>query len=347
MQDSMSLVSQNQELIAIISDKSSSNFVDLPKYNLDFKYPVSIELVEYVGQKAYQDEYIDPIGFLCILGTKIYTTVRASKQASSLGRFIIQEDPDRFKEKTSELIKNLKRWETNAIGDNEFSQIIEKFCLTTQGVRLPVISFFLRMLQPKRFATLDIRATNALMTLGFKKIKQIPTIINKSKYFQKYTGVDYLNYNKLLTEIGDHYQIRLQKGKFRVMNPSEVDMALYMFDKLKGRIEPQLNHLESNKKKIDQIMAILNEIAEGVYSLAREEWAIKTKWSGRLKGSANKLMRQMKIYAEKGDLDGIFRYYQNALGDDLGRKVGMILRENGMKSLESEYEKVRKIYTKS
>ena len=55
----------------------------------------------------------------------------------------------------------------------------------------------------------------------------------------------------------------------------------------------------------------------------------------------------MKIYAEKGDLDGIFRYYQNALGDNLGRKVGMILRENGMKSLESEYEKVRKIYAKS
>lgn len=294
--------------------------------------------------RARENEVIDPIGFLCILGTKIYTTIRATKEASSLSKFILREEPEQFKAKSSEFIKNLKRWETGAIGSSEFSEIIKVFCLKTQGVRLPVLSFFLRRLQPKRFGTLDERATNALNDLGFKNIKKIPKILDKTKYFKKYSGLDYLSYNELLTEIGKHYQIKTHDGGFRRMTPSEVDMALYMFDKLKGKVGPSLITLEPNKQKIQQIMDILNEIAQGVYSLAREEWAVKTKYSGRLKGSADKLMRQMNIYAERGDLNGIFTYYQNALGDKQGREVGMILMEKGKKSLESEYEKVKKIY---
>ena len=340
----MSIINQNRDFISIISDRNGDNFVDLPMYYGEFRYPISIELAELVGQRTYQNEVIDPIGFLCILGTKIYTTVRASKEASSLSNFIIREDPEGFKEKSSQFIKNVKRWETNALNDIEFSNILENFCLNTHGVRLPVLSFFLRMLQPKRFGTLDERATNALKTIGFKNIKKIPKTLDKIKYLQMYSGLDYLSYNELLTEIGRNYQIKMPDVNYRYMTPSEVDMALYMFDKLKGSLEFPIKILELDKLKIDQIMNILNEIADGVYNLAEEEWAVKTEWSGRLAGSANKLMRVMKVYAEKGDLDGIFRYYQNALGDELGRKVGMILREKGKKSLESEYEKVKKIY---
>jgi len=340
----MGLVDQNKDVISVISDKNNDKYVDLQRYFGEFRYPVSIELVEYIGQRAYQNEVIDPIGFLCILGTKIYTTVRANRDASSLSKYILKEEPEKFKAKSSEFIKNLKRWETSVINDSEFSELIEDFCLNTQGVRLPVLSFFLRMLQPKRFGTLDERATNALKTLGFISIKKIPKIFDKTKYFQKYSGLDYLSYNELLTKIGEQYRIITYDGSVRPMTPSEIDMALYMFDKLKGKAEVPLRTLESSKQKIDQIMSILNEIAEGVYSLASEEWAVRTEWSGRLTGSANKLMRQMELYAERGDLDGIFRYYQNALGDELGRKVGMILMQNGKKSLESEYENVKKIY---
>lgn len=153
---------------------------------------------------------------------------------------------------------------------------MENFCLNTHGVRLPVLSFFLRMLQPKRFGTLDERATNALKTIGLKNIKKIPKTLDKKKYLQIYSGLDYLNYNELLTDIGRHYQIKMPDGNYRYMTPSEVDMALYMFDKLKGDLKPHLKTLESDKQKIDQIMGILNEIADGVYSLAEEEWAVKT-----------------------------------------------------------------------
>jgi hypothetical protein len=67
-------------------------------------------------------------------------------------------------------------------------------------------------------------------------------------------------------------------------------------------------------------------------------------YSGMLISSAEKMMNIMRSLAKKGDLDGICKYYINALGDLTGKRVGKILSQYGKKSLESEFLKVNKIY---
>lgn len=243
------------------------------------------------------------------------------------------------------MILDVKGWENGKIDNVAFAKAIEDFCLNTQSVRLPVISFFLRLMLPHKFGTLDIHAVNALRMLGFKDIKEIPSDErNKAIYFQKYSGLDYLRYNNLLTETGRHYEIVSNSVLRRPMTPSEVDMALYMFDKQgKQGLELIPPHLD-RKKKIEEIMIVLDGIASDVFEVANMPWAIRGGYSGMLKSSAEKLMNIMKGYAQKGDLEGIFRYYQSALGDPTVQKVGTLLKQCGKKSLESEYPKVKKIY---
>jgi len=73
------------------------------------------------------------------------------------------------------------------------------------------------------------------------------------------------------------------------------------------------------------------------------EWAKKGGYSGMLRSSAEKLMKNMRVYAQKGDIEGMYKYYVNALGDPTGQRVGDLLRDCKKKSLESEFSKVKKI----
>lgn len=344
----MSINTENQQLIKKISDRDCDIYIDLPKYYKLFQYPVSLELSKYVGKKAYQKISVDPLKFLCILVNKVYTTIIEHGNADILSKFILNEK-EGFKEKSYELILSVKKWESGAISDETFAEAIEKFCLNTYGVRLPVISFFLRLLLPYKFGTLDVRATNALKIIGFGGIKDIPADeIDKEAYFEKYSGFDYLNYNTLLNEIGKHYKISSEHGEERSMMPCEVDMALYMFDKLESRGSGVIID-QTKKHKIEKILEIIKEIREGAISLANEDWAKEKaadgkRWSGKIRGSAEELMRNMKSLANIGDLDGMFNYYSNALGSESGRLIGGVLENEGKKSLESEYKRVEEIY---
>lgn len=347
----VNLIITNKELIRDLSNPVSSKYVDLPKYLEKFEYPVSLHLAEYIGQKAYQRGTLDQLEFLCILTNKMYANILQQRDNPfpSLENFILREK-ESFEEKASKLIEIVRKWDVGIITNNQLASEIEEFCSKTYGVRLPVISFFLRMLMPNKFATLDVRVTNVLKNLGFKGIKEIPKEEqNKTLYFQEYSGLDYLEYNELITEMGRCYNMQLRKDEMRIMMPAEVDMALYTYDKIgiTEKYSITLNLDPIRKKKIDEIMKILVEIRSDVYNVANEDWAFKTGWSGKLKGSADKLMREMEKYANEGNLEGIMNYYVNAMGDDMGKNVARILQEKKKKSLESEYDRVKTIFYKS
>jgi len=336
-----------------ISDKNSDAYIDLPKYFELFQYPVSLELSKYIGRKAYQEEFVDPLEFFCILANKVYSTIVERGKANILSDFILSEK-EGFKEKVSELILSVKRWENGAISDELFAKAIENFCLRTYGVRLPVISFFLRLLLPHKFGTLDIRATNALKSIGFKGIKDIPADeTDKEAYFERYSGLDYLEYNALLLEIGRHYEIGTEYGEQRTMMPSEVDMALYMYDKLGGQAEIIVTRVRGEKanqtrSKIEKIMEIVAAVYNDAISVANEDWAKAPapdgkSWSGKIRGSARKMKGEMDNLARQGNLEELYNYYIKTLGSERGMRIGELLNQCGKKSLESEFEKVKKI----
>jgi len=132
------------------------------------------------------------------------------------------------------------------------------------------------------------------------------------------------------------------------MSPSEVDMALYMFDKLEGKKERLIEAKGLGKQeKIDKIMEIIEEILDGAITVSNREEVIKAGWSGRIRGSAQKLEREMRKLAQRGDLTGMFKFYSNPLRSFRGKRIGAWLEKYNKKSLESEYEKVKKIYSNS
>lgn len=326
----------NQFLIEQISSPNSEKYVDLPAFFIKFRYPVSLEFSELIAQKAYQEGALDPLGFFHILVNKVYTTILENGDTSSISHFLLNEK-EGFSPKASQLIKTVKEWELGVSDDTKLAKAIEHFCLNTKSVRLPVISFFLRLMLPNKFGTLDIRATNALKALGFEGVKEIPVDEPiKTAYFQRFSALDYLQYNKLLEEIGHHYAILTARGQ-RVMSPAEVDMALYTYDKIGKQV------VVTDSAKATEVMKILEGISSDVYAVANMEWARKCGQSGMLTSSADKLMRTMRAYAQKGDIEAMYRYYVNALGDQTGKRVGNLLNEYRKRSLESEFPKVQKI----
>lgn len=353
------LVKLNQKLTAELTDRDNERYFDLPHYLAEFDYPVTLELVEGIGHRVYQKESADAIEFLMVMATKMYTwIVRSSDRGNILEEFLYREDK-KIRRKTSKLIRSVKKWERKQINDANFAKEIESFCQNTYGVRLPVLSFFLRTLRPERFATLDQRATSALKRLGFKGVKDIPQEkVSIGEYLTEYTGLDYLAYNELLTEIGKHYVIGGPNEETIFMSPSEVDMALYSYDRISGPslLKPKSKKeelrklvMESHKGRTEQeacnaLLEIIEEIDKGAREVAAEEWAIKGKWSGKIRGSAAKLKRFMKKYAIQGDLEAMFEYYLAAMADRDGIEVGKIVSERGKPSLETEFSRAKAIY---
>jgi len=343
----------NSAVTKAISDPHSKRYVDLARFLTEFQYPVSLELSKYIGKRAYENNSCDPLEFFCVLTTKVYSTIIPKGDTSVLTRFLLDEKAE-FKDKVSRLISSAKGWETGKVNDEGLARSIETFCRETTSVRLPVASFFLRMLVPRKFGTLDKRVTRALKSLGFQGIKDIP---DKEKsieeYLRKYSGFDYLEYNTLLTEIGKQYSVPSEAGGRRALYPSEVDMALYTYDKIgnSSLVPPMQGSLdEGRREKIDALMTIVKEIVNDVIDLSKEPWASKNKdenevlWSKRLRGSGIKLMSGMRKLAEEGNLEGMLSFYINSLASERGTRVGKTLKDRGKKSLESEYAKVIKIY---
>jgi len=199
--------------------------VDLPDLLKQFAYPVSLELSEYAGRRIYQKGFADALEFICLMANKFYTRIRqsAGNEFPILESFITREGR-KIEGKTRVLIMAVKRWEMEAIGDPDFAEAIEEFCRNTYGVRLRMASFFLRMLLPKRFGTLDIHVIKALRSFGFR--------------LNVYDALSYLKYNQLLAEIGRRYIVLSEFGEQRYMTPSEVDMALYVYDKRDAKKRP-------------------------------------------------------------------------------------------------------------
>lgn len=338
-------ISPNElDLIKRISDKNSEKYVNLVDWYKSFQYPVSLEFSKKIGKKAYQTGSIDPLEFFHILTNKIYTTIIAKNNASTLAKFILNEKGDEFKGNASKIISAAKEWESGDIDNKQFAIEIESFYNSTKGVALRVTSFFLRMLLPAKLSTLDMHVVNALRMFGFERIKNI----------DKFTAIDYLEYNVLLEKIGLRYRIESESG-LRAMTPAEVDMALFMYDKLGSQDEIIVTKVRDEKanqtrNKIEKIMKIIEAVYKNAISVAEMDWARKAKdeygklWSAKIRGSAEKMKREMDKHARKGNLKEIYNYYINALGSERGMRIGELLKQYGKKSLESEFEKVKKIY---
>jgi len=235
---------KNMRRILEITDKRSSEYVDLPAFLAKFSYPVSLELSEYIGCKAYQRGFADALEFICIMVNKYYTLIRQNSShrvKDLIEEFIIREG-DRVKAKTEILISTVKKWEVGSVEDRELANAIDEFC-KMYGVGLYLTSFFLRMLLPGKFGTLDRHVINALRSLGFE--------------VRVYDGLSYLRYNRLLEEIGRRYEVPSEIGGTRCLTPSEVDMALYQYDKERTSKQGAIH--DGNKKE-DRYNALFDDI---------------------------------------------------------------------------------------
>jgi len=199
------MASNEKAIIEQISKREPSRYLDLPEYFKRFNYPVSLELSEHIGRTVYHKGFTDSLEFLCLMANKFYTWIMNSENPQPILESFIVKEGEEIKEKTRALINALKRWETGTASETDLADAITKFCQNTYGVRFPMASFFLRMLLPEKFGTIDVHCVKALQSFGFN-IKDVPTDeSDKTAYFKQYSGFDYLEYNKLITEIGKHY----------------------------------------------------------------------------------------------------------------------------------------------
>lgn len=332
MQNSISEVSK--KIIEKISEKGTDHYANLPEYLKRFNYPVSLELSEWIGAKVYQKGFADPLEFLCLMANKFYTSIEHPTE-NVLQSFIIREGKS-IESKSRALILAVKKWEVEAIQDSQLAKAITDFCRDTYGVRMPMASFFLRMLLPEKFGTLDVRCNNSLRSLGFNVKNLPPENTDKDTYLEKYSGFDYLEYNQLITEIGKHYSVPSKLGGHRHMIPSEVDMALYEFDKHGGSVTtPIFESMKalSKEEKVREIMRIVEEIVEGTRT--GPPWVRKAGYS---------FLQNMRQHAANNDLNSMFNYYRRLAEGGKGKSIGNWLKMKNHRSVESEFERVKKIY---
>lgn len=215
----------DKDLLGRVTDNSSTVYVDLTELYRQFEYPVSLDLAKLAGRSGYARGHLDPLEFLVLIWTKMYNNINSVEDSSRIASLFYQER-DEIRPRSNQLIEAVKKYE---IGRDSaaLANEIENFSLNTANVRLPVASFILRMLRPDLFGTIDVRALSALRKIGFKGTKTLPASqLDKEDYLRAFSGIDYLRYNSLLTNIGAKY-----KFADRIMWPSEVDMALYEYDK--------------------------------------------------------------------------------------------------------------------
>jgi hypothetical protein len=55
--------------------------------------------------------------------------------------------------------------------------------------------------------------------------------------------------------------------------------------------------------------------------------------------SAEKLMKIMRAYAQKGDINEMYKYYVNALGDATGQKVDNLMKQYGKNLLNLNFKR--------
>ena len=331
----MSASEGNRNIIEVMSKRVTDQYVDLPRFLARFSYPVSLNLSEHIGRAVYQKGFADGLEFLCLMANKFYTwIVNAQEPQHILESFVVEENKQ-IEWKTRDLISTVKKWETGQASNTELAKAITRFCRMTYGVRFPMVSFFLRMILPDRFGVLDVHCVSALQSLGFK-VKDIPTEeSDKDAYFEQYDGLDYMEYNELITEVGRCYSLPSKSGGQRCMTPSEVDMALYEYDKSAGILETDLAPKQrlSVEDKVRGITDIVEEIVEGTKT--GPDW---------VRRAGYRFSARMRRFAGKNDLDSMFRYYSNLAAGRVGKGVGDWLSERGLPSVESEMEKVRRIY---
>jgi len=330
----MTMPETDRKIIERISKKGTDNYVGLPRFYLQFSYPVSLEISEWIGAKAYREGFTDPLEFLCLMANKFYTSIN-SPSDNILESFILNEGKS-IEDKTRNLILSVKKWETNEKSNDELADAVTDFCQKTYGVRLPMASFFLRMLLPGKFGTVDVRCISALKLLGFRIKELPPENTKKDDYIRKYNGSDYLEYNKLLTEIGKHYQMPSKFGGHRHMTPSEIDMALYEYNKKAAEPEIPIDtaaKLSANEDKIQRIMSIAEEIVKGTRT---GPWWVKR--------AGENFLQNMKRYAEGNDLDSIFSYCTRLARGTKGKEIARWLQSKQLPSIESEYGKIKSIY---
>lgn len=341
------LTVRNKALAQQISNPNDPKYVDLRSYFFAFDYPLSLSTADHIGRIAYQRGHLDVLELFALIANKVFNNLTSEDNARSLGLFLLRER-DTAVQKSRELIGAIKKYAIDGTrGDLE--EAITKFSAGTYYVRLPVASFIMRMLLPGHFATIDVRALNALRAIGFEGIKKLPAESpDKGEYLAAFSAGDYLDYNGLLADLGNQY-LMPGGGTTRHMWPSEVDMALYTFDKLGGGTVPCQKHemaeASVTESKAKRIMAVVEEVYNDVIKLAGEPWAQKSGIGPRMRGAAIELRGNMLQLAQKDNHGEMYRYYYNALASENGKLIGQVLQERGRKSLESERERVDSIYS--
>ena len=98
----------------------------------------------------------------------------------------------------------------------------------------------------------------------------------------------------------------------------------------------------ANVEKAKLLLAVIEDVCTDIRGVTKEELQGLVQ-PRQLEAAANKLYANMAGYASKGDINNMHRYYENCLNSGASR-WDFILEKIGKKSLQTEWERFRKIF---
>ncbi|MHA1380627.1 MAG: hypothetical protein ACTSRG_19850 [Candidatus Helarchaeota archaeon] len=335
---------QNEEEKELVNALQKS--VDLVLLYNQFEYPFSLKISKYIGQIGWHQNKLSLLDIFYLWFQKIYNNLinapRSSQDSNKnlIFNFLMQ-DKAKFEKDIQDLIEHAKSWDQNGISDEDFSIFLDEFCENHKGFQMRTLSFVLRMLLPKRFATIDVRVTKALKKLGFnRKVLEFNDHVN-------YSGKEYLEYIKLLAEIGKKYKF-LDEGTPRRMYPGEVDIALYVFDKkneksikIKSLEFQQISSIqELNAKYANEMFIALNKnLIEVIRQEFLKDKRVTRSEKNQIKRSVQTLEFKLNQFKNQSDIEGMYDYIVRLSSQKQsylpGVKARKILQNWGYPSVES------------
>jgi len=318
----LGLIEENKGIISELPQK-----IRLDDYYHKFKYPIPMTVTNFIGQIGWQQNKLSILDVFYLWFQKMYNNILHSEvnqreQIKNLIFDFLMQDREKFEARISDLILKAKDWTSKKINDQIFASYLEEFCKIQRGIQIKTLSFILRVLFPLKFATIDVRVTQALKKLGFKiKVLEFDS-------FESYSGIEYLEYIELLSEIGKKFTL-IYQGTSREMYPSEVDMALYIYDKeslesgtdiKKSRfkfdskafiveVEDISDISDLKKKYTDQLVIgielnLLKIVEEDFFKDPRPTRDEKK----QMRKSINTLRQKIHNFKYKSDFEGLYEY---------------------------------------
>ena len=135
----------------------------------------------------------------------------------------------------------------------------------------------------------------------------------------------------------------LNRHEPRIIDEFIEDIAQWKGYEGKTTVKPVImNYAAANIEKAKVLLNIIKDVCNDIKGLTKKDLQGLAQ-PRQIEAAANKLYANMAEYASNGDINNMYRYYQNCLSSGAS-KWDLILERIGKKSLRSEWERFNKIY---